>query len=130
MLLEGKVALITGSVRGTGAGIARVFSQAGACIVLNQVQDEGNPQKVLEEIESAGGKAIFVKADITDEVQVREMVAKAEHAFGTIDILVSNYAAGIPGKSPSCLDVNPRWCSQLRISDGQVFLYRGRTTHR
>ncbi len=99
MLLEGKVALITGSVRGTGAGIARVFSQAGARIVLNQVRDEGNPQKVLEEIESTGGEAVFIKADITNETQVREMVAKAEQAFGKVDILVSNYAAGIPRKS-------------------------------
>jgi 3-oxoacyl-[acyl-carrier protein] reductase len=99
MLLEGKVALITGSVRGTGAGIARIFAQAGARIVLNQVRDEGDPQKTLEEIESAGGKAVFIKADITDENEVREMLAKAEQAFGKVDILVSNYAAGIPRKS-------------------------------
>jgi 3-oxoacyl-[acyl-carrier protein] reductase len=99
MLLENKVALITGSARGTGAGIARVFACEGASVVINQVGEEGNPQRVLEEIETAGGKALFVKADITDEVQVREMVKKAEDAFGKVDILVSNYAAAIPRKS-------------------------------
>ena len=65
MLLRNKVALITGSVRGSGAGIARVFAREGAQIVLNQVKDEGNPQKVLDEIHDIGGKALFVKADIT-----------------------------------------------------------------
>jgi len=99
MLLENKVALITGSARGTGAGIARVFAREGASVVINQVREEGNPQRVLEEIETAGGKALFVKANITDEVQVREMVKKAEDAFGKVDILVSNYAAAIPRKS-------------------------------
>ncbi len=99
MLLANKVALITGSVRGSGAGIARVFAREGARIVLNQVKDEGNPQRVLEEIQAAGGKTLFVKADITDEAQVREMVKKAKDAFGGVDILVSNYAAAIPRKS-------------------------------
>jgi 3-oxoacyl-[acyl-carrier protein] reductase len=99
MLLANKVALITGSVRGTGAGIARVFAREGASVMLNQVKSEGNPQGVLEEIRAAGGKALFVKADITDETQVREMLREAEDAFGEVDILVSNYAAAIPRKA-------------------------------
>ncbi|MBI3800424.1 MAG: SDR family oxidoreductase [Deltaproteobacteria bacterium] len=99
MLLENKVALITGSARGTGAGIARVFAGEGASVVINQVKEEGNPQRVLEDVQRAGGKALFVKADITDEAQVREMVRKAEETFGQVDILVSNYAAAIPRKS-------------------------------
>ena len=99
MLLSHKVALITGSARGTGAGIARVFAREGASVVINQVKDEGNPQQVLKDIEAIGGKALFVQADITNEVQVQTMVRQVEKAFGTIDILVSNYAAGIPRKS-------------------------------
>jgi 3-oxoacyl-[acyl-carrier protein] reductase len=99
MLLAGKVALITGAARGTGAGIARVFAREGACVVINQVQDEGDPQRVLEEIQAAGGRAVVVKADLTNETQVRDMVKKAEDIFGHVDILVSNYAAAIPRKS-------------------------------
>jgi 3-oxoacyl-[acyl-carrier protein] reductase len=99
MLLQGKVALITGSSRGTGAGIARVFARQGASVVINQVRDEGNPQQVLKGVLDAGGKATFVKADIGDETQVKEMVKKAEETFGQVDILVNNYAAPIPRKS-------------------------------
>jgi 3-oxoacyl-[acyl-carrier protein] reductase len=99
MLLEGKVALITGSVRGTGAGIARVFVSEGARVVLNQVRDEGNPQQVLDTLRGQGGQAIFVKADIGDEAQVKAMVQQAESAFGQVDILVNNYAASIPRAS-------------------------------
>lgn len=99
MLLANKVALITGSARGTGAGIARVFAREGANVVINQVKDEGNPQYILEEIQAAGGQAIFVKADITDESQVQEMVREVESSFGKIDILISNYATAIPRKS-------------------------------
>lgn len=99
MLLAGKVALITGAARGTGAGIARVFAREGASIVINQVKDEGNPQRVFEEIQAIGSKALVVRADITNDMQVRDLVKKAEDAFGQVDILVSNYAAAIPRKS-------------------------------
>src|SRR5262249_48547867 len=99
MFLANKVALITGSARGTGAGIARVFAREGARVVINQVHDEGNPQRVLEEVQAVGGAALFAKADITNEAQVQEMMRKAEDTFGKVDILVSNYAAAIPRKS-------------------------------
>jgi len=99
MLLEGKVALITGSVRGTGAGIARVFAREGARVVLNQVHDEGNPQQVLDAIHAQGGQALVLKADISDEAQVKIMVQQAESAFGQVDILVNNYAASLPRTS-------------------------------
>jgi 3-oxoacyl-[acyl-carrier protein] reductase len=99
MLLTDKVALITGSARGTGAGIARVFAREGAAVVINQVRDEGHPQRVVEELQAIGGRVLFVKADITEESQVRAMVKNVEETLGAVDILVSNYAAAIPRKS-------------------------------
>ena len=98
MLLSEKVALITGSARGTGAGIARVLAAHGAKVVVNQVRDEGDPHAVVSQIEAAGGQALFVAADVTDAVQVGELVAQAEAQFGQVDILVSNYAGSIPRK--------------------------------
>ena len=99
MLLSGKVALITGSARGTGAGIARLLAAQGAKVVVNQVEDEGDPQAVVSQIESAGGEALFLAADVTDAAQVRDLVTRAEAQFGQMDILVSNYAGSIPRKA-------------------------------
>jgi 3-oxoacyl-[acyl-carrier protein] reductase len=99
MLLANKVALITGAARGTGAGIARVFAREGATVVINQVKDEGDPQKVLGEIQALGGQALLVNADITEESHVHAMVRHVEDTVGSVDILVSNYAASIPRKS-------------------------------
>lgn len=98
MLLANKVALITGAARGTGAGIARVFAREGATVVINQVKNEGDPQRVVSEIQGGGGRALLVRADSTDESQVQAMVKQIENAVGTVDILVSNYAASIPRK--------------------------------
>lgn len=99
MLLAGKVALITGSVRGTGAGIARMFASHGARVVLNQVRDEGDPHEVLQEIRQQGGEAAFIKADIGQAAEVETMVRQAVETFGAIDILVNNYAAPLPRHS-------------------------------
>ncbi|MBT6277062.1 MAG: SDR family oxidoreductase [Chromatiales bacterium] len=96
MLLAGKVALITGSVRGTGEGIAKAFAREGAAVVLNQVKDEGEPERVLEELERLGASALFVKADPTDADQVAAMVETAQSKFGAVDVLVNNYAAPVP----------------------------------
>ena len=65
-MLDGRVAIITGSVRGTGEGIAKTFARAGASIVLNQVRDEGDPDRVLGEVQALGGRAMFVHADGAD----------------------------------------------------------------
>ena len=91
MLLRNKVALITGSARGTGAGIARVFAKQGARVVINQVKDEGAPDALLNELREQGGEVIFIPADITEEDQVKRTMHEAEMAYGQIDILVNNY---------------------------------------
>jgi 3-oxoacyl-[acyl-carrier protein] reductase len=96
VLLADRVALITGSARGTGAGIARVFAREGARVVINQVHAEGSPQQVLQAIRDQRGEAMLVKADIADAAQVSNMIREAEKAFGRVDILVNNYAAPIP----------------------------------
>jgi len=91
------VALITGSARGTGAGIARVFAREGARVVLNRVRGEGEPGEVLEAIRRQGGEAICVDADVAAAGEVARLMRQAEETFGRVDILVNNYAAPIPG---------------------------------
>lgn len=92
MLLENKVAIITGAGRGIGKGIAQRLSKEGAKVVICDV-NETDINKVAEEIISQGGKAIGVVADIAKADDVRQMVEKAVQAFGAVDILINN--AGI-----------------------------------
>lgn len=92
MLLENKVAIITGAGRGIGKGIALRLSKEGANVVICDV-NEADINKVAEEITGQGGKAIGVVADIANTDDVRQMVEKAVQEFGPVDILINN--AGI-----------------------------------
>ena len=92
MKLEGKTALITGAGKGIGRAIALRFAGEGASVVIAEI-DEGAGQTVAQEVTSAGGKALFVKTDVTQEAQVKAAIDRAVAAFGRLDILVNN--AGI-----------------------------------
>ena len=92
MRLEGKVALISGSARGMGAVEAKLFSREGAKVVIGDVlEDEG--RRTEAEINESGGDCIFVRLDVTNEVNWLDVVAAAVGKFGKLDILVNN--AGI-----------------------------------
>lgn len=89
--LRGKVALVTGAARGIGKGIATRFALEGAAVGVVDLQAEAC-QAVVNEIEAAGGKAVALAADITDEGQVESLVRRAEGVFGTVTVLVNNAA--------------------------------------
>jgi 7-alpha-hydroxysteroid dehydrogenase len=91
--LQGKVALITGSGRGIGAGIARAFAKAGASVVL-VARSQDQLDATAQEIRSAGGKAATIAADITDFAALPALVEKAAAAFGGLDVLVNNAGGG------------------------------------
>lgn len=95
--LEGKVALITGASYGIGFGIATAYAQAGATIVFNDIKQE-LVDKGIAAYKELGIKAYGYVADVTNEDQVNELVAKIEKEVGTIDILVNN--AGIIMRKP------------------------------
>jgi glucose 1-dehydrogenase len=96
MGLKNKVAVITGAGTGIGQGIAEVFVREGAAIVVDYVGKAGSAEQTLSAIKSAGGRAIGVEADISDETQVKSLMEQAVAAFGRLDILVNN--AGIESK--------------------------------
>ena len=93
MLLDGKVALVTGASRGIGRAVALKLASEGAKVAINYAGSQGKAEEVKAEIEKMGGEAILVQANVADSAAVEEMVAKVLEAFGTIDILVNN--AGI-----------------------------------
>lgn len=91
MRLEGKVAIISGGARGMGAAEARIFAREGARVVIGDLLEEEG-LKVVAEIGEAGGKALFVRLDVTDESDWRSAVEAAVEHFGKVDILVNNAA--------------------------------------
>ena len=89
MRLEGKVAIVTGAGRGIGKGAAKRFAAEGARVVVDDVNVETGEATVAE-IVAAGGDAVFVRADVSDSDQVAELFARAEQAYGALDILMNN----------------------------------------
>jgi len=84
--LDGRVALVTGSYRGTGAGIARVLAAEGAQVLVHGFES-GQPDDVVAEIVASGGRAEAVVADITTDAGARDLA----HVGPTVDVLVNNF---------------------------------------
>ncbi len=120
MELKGKTAIVTGSARGIGEGIALVLAREGANVVVND-RKASDCERVVKAIVSAGGKAIAVGADVTKKAEVTAMAAETVRQFGAIDILVNN--AGIEG--PPCLAKDlpeEQWDRVIGVNLKGVFL--------
>jgi NAD(P)-dependent dehydrogenase (short-subunit alcohol dehydrogenase family) len=89
MRLEGKIALITGGASGMGMVAAELFAREGAKVVLTDVSDDAG-RTVAAGIESGGGEARYVHADVSKEADARAMVAATLDHFGGLDILYNN----------------------------------------
>jgi len=92
--LEGKVAVVTGGSRGIGRTIALGFAEAGADVVVAS-RTIADLEKVAQQIEALGQRALAVETNIAEKGEVDNMVAKTLERFGTIDILVNNAAINI-----------------------------------
>jgi NAD(P)-dependent dehydrogenase (short-subunit alcohol dehydrogenase family) len=84
----GKVALITGGGRGIGRATAELFAQSGARIVIGDIDPAGS--ETVETIERAGGEAVFVKTDVRDEGEVRNLIATAVKTYGGLHCAFNN----------------------------------------
>jgi len=88
--LQDKVALVTGASKGIGAAIARQLAADGAKIVVNYAADKNGAAKVVAAIEAAGGTAVALAADVTDQPQVEALIQSTLAQFGRLDIVVNN----------------------------------------
>ena len=93
---EGKVVLITGGSSGIGADNARAFSEEGAKVVITDV-DEEKGKELAQEINDAGGKALFMKHDVSSAQETKRIVESVVEKFGRLDVAFNN--AGIGGPS-------------------------------
>jgi 3-oxoacyl-[acyl-carrier protein] reductase len=89
-LLEGKVAIVTGSSRGIGRAVAERFAAQGAKVVVNYVAGEALAATVVEGIQQSGGQAVSIRADVSRSAEVRALVHDTLERFGNVDILVNN----------------------------------------
>jgi len=92
MRLEGKSALITGAARGIGKAFAARYADEGAKVVIADIEEDAG-EAAAKDIVDNGGEAVFVDCDVGERLDVRNLIATAIDAFGSIDILVNN--AGI-----------------------------------
>ncbi|RCW70750.1 3-oxoacyl-[acyl-carrier-protein] reductase [Saliterribacillus persicus] len=92
-MIKDKVALVTGASRGIGREIALTFARNGAKVVVNYAGSEEKAQQVVDEINELGSEAFKVKADVSNEADVKAMIKEVINEFGQLDILVNN--AGI-----------------------------------
>ena len=96
-ILEGRVAVVTGASSGIGEACAVAFAAKGAKVVLAARRAE-RLASLVDRIEGAGGEALAVATDVTDEAAVDDLFARAVERFGTVDVLVNN--AGIADSTP------------------------------
>jgi 3-oxoacyl-[acyl-carrier protein] reductase len=113
-VLQGKVAVVTGSSKGIGAGIAKELALAGASVTVNFSSDEAGAKKTVTEIITNGGKAVAVKADVSVRSEVEQLFAKTTETFGRVDILVNN--AGVYSFGPLESVVEEEFDRQFRTN--------------
>ena len=98
--LDGKVAVVTGGGKGIGKGICLAYAEAGADVVLAEIDNDAG-KAVAIQIKAMGKKALFLPTDVTKEDQIKKMVADTLKEFKRIDILVNNVGGPIFGPRPA-----------------------------
>lgn len=118
--LKGKVAIITGAVSGMGKEAAVLFASEGAMVVAADRVSDGS-ESLINTIKSAGNEAIYVQADVSSSVDVRNMIEAAVDTYGGLDILYNN--AGVAGPVANTIDTTEmEWENVIDINLTGVFL--------
>jgi 3-oxoacyl-[acyl-carrier protein] reductase len=130
MLLKDKVAIVTGSSKGIGRGIAHRFAAEGAKVVVNG-RGADAVRRTADEVQSAGGTVIAVEGDVTQRADVDRLFDAALAAFGTVDILVNNAQTPVNrGESGPFLTMTPDgWDAYVAANLGALFYCTYRAVH-
>jgi NAD(P)-dependent dehydrogenase (short-subunit alcohol dehydrogenase family) len=117
--LSGRVAIITGGASGIGRATALLFAQEGAAVVIVDINAEQG-QSTVDEIESTGGKAIFIPGDVSNADDCRTAVGKTIATFGGLHILFNN--AGIIRRADVTDTTEEEWNRVMDVNVKSVFL--------
>ena len=118
--LSGKRAIVTGAGRGIGQAIARAFLDEGARVLINDI-DRSLVEYSAAELGASDGQLAFVSGDVSNPEDVRRLVARANEAFGGVDVLVNNAGIGGIGKTLLNLSLN-EWDLMIRVDLTSVFV--------
>jgi 3-oxoacyl-[acyl-carrier protein] reductase len=88
--LKGKTAVVTGASKGIGAGIARRLASEGARVIVNYNRGKADAEKVVREIEAAGGQAAAVQGNVAEAADVKRLFETAVSTYGPVEVLVNN----------------------------------------
>ena len=118
--MKDQVVIVTGSGQGIGEATALRFSSEGASVVVVDIQ-EASGNGTVQEIQRQGGKACFVRADVSNPNDVRNMAEQAVAAFGKIDVLVN--VAGVQGMVADVVELpEDEWYHVLNVNLTSVYL--------
>jgi glucose 1-dehydrogenase len=90
MLLENRVAIVTGGDSGIGHAISLGLAQAGAAVTINYHRNQAAAEVTLQQIRRAGGKAQLVQGDVSNLADIQNLISKTVQAFGRLDVMVNN----------------------------------------
>ncbi|EFL17217.1 3-oxoacyl-ACP reductase family protein [Streptomyces sp. C] len=119
MTLEGRVALVTGSSRGIGRAIALRLAADGAAVAVNYRSRKDEAERVVEEITSAGGRAIALQADVSDPEAAQRLVRETIDGLGGLHVLVNN--AGVAQDGLIYDQAPADWWEVLKVNVGGVY---------
>jgi len=113
-MLQGKIAIVTGSSRGIGAAIAAELAAQGATVVVNHRDSAAQADEVVARITAAGGQAIAIQADVAQTADAQRLVQETVERFGRLDILVNN--AGTTRDTLLMMMSEEAWDSVIRTN--------------
>jgi NAD(P)-dependent dehydrogenase (short-subunit alcohol dehydrogenase family) len=114
MRLSGKVALVTGGGAGIGRATVELFAREGAKVVIAEFNTETGAA-ALESVKAAGGQAIFVPTDVSDEAQMKALVETAMSTYGKIDVLHNNVGGSTNNDGPITTVSNDEFWLKMRV---------------
>ncbi|WP_278925355.1 SDR family NAD(P)-dependent oxidoreductase [Staphylococcus auricularis] len=116
--LKNKVAIVTGGSSGIGEATVRLFSQEGASVVIADISESG--KELADELNNNGGKAMFIKTDVTQEKDIMNLIEQTVEQYGKLDIMYAN--AGVAIDAPATELSYDSWKKTIDINLSGVFL--------